>query len=293
MRTFAYERPTHIDEAVALLEDAGPEARPLAGGTDLIIRLRDGTIRPTTVVDLKGIAELDAEIGDRDGGLRIGARTVMTDITEDPRVRRDYRALADGAAVVGSVQIRNRATLAGNICNASPAADTAPALLVHGARVAVVGPGGARSIPIDEVFVRSGVTTLARGELVTSIELPRPLSPVGAVHVRRTRRRGHDLASVTLACAVAADGVTRIGYGSLGPRPLLVVDRTGLLADPTASDLAKMRLLEEMFVEASPSPRSMRASPEYRLAMLHVLGLRAVAIAIARLGELSPGTKPS
>jgi CO/xanthine dehydrogenase FAD-binding subunit len=293
MRTFAYERPSHIDEAVALLEDAGPEARPLAGGTDLIIRLRDGTIRPTTVVDVKGIAEIDAEIGDRDGELRIGALTVMTDITEDPRVRRDYRALADGAAVVGSVQIRNRATLAGNICNASPAADTAPALLVYGARVVVVGPGGARSIPIDEVFVRSGVTTLARAELVTSIELPRPLCPVGAVHVRRTRRRGHDLASVTLACAVAADGVTRIGYGSLGPRPLLVVDRTGLLADPTASDVAKMQLLEEMFVGASPSPGSMRASPTYRLAMLHLLGLRAVAIAIARLGELSPGMRPS
>ena len=293
MRTFAYERPTHIDEAVALLDAAGPDVRLLAGGTDLIIRLRDGTLRPQTVVDVKGIAELDAGIGDVDAGLRIGARTVMTDITEDPRVRRDYRALAEAAAVVGSVQIRNRATLAGNIANASPAADTAPALLVYGARVVVAGPSGARTIPIDEVFVRSGVTTFARGELITAIELPRPTGPAGAVHVRRTRRRGHDLASVTLACAVSADGVTRIGYGSLGPRPVLVSDETGLLADPTAPDLAKMQRLETMFVEASPSQRSMRASPEYRLAMLHVLGLRAVAVAIERLGELRRGGAPS
>src|SRR4249920_3163727 len=209
MRTFAYERPTHLDEAVALLAEAGPEARPLAGGTDLIIRLRDGTIRPRTVVDVKGIAELDAGIGETaDGGLRIGARTVMTDITEDQRVRRDYRALAEAAAYVGSVQIRNRATLAGNIGNASPAADTLPALLVYGARVVVVGPGGARTIPIDDVLVRSGVTTIERNELITAIELPAPTGPTGAVHLRRTRRRGHDLASVTLACAVCDAGIT-------------------------------------------------------------------------------------
>jgi carbon-monoxide dehydrogenase medium subunit len=212
----------------------------------------------------------------------------MTDITEDPRIRRDFRALADGAAVVGSVQIRNRATLAGNIGNASPAADTVPALLVYGARVVVVGPAGVRTIPIDDVFVRSGVTTLARGELITAIELPRP-APSGAVHVRRTRRRGHDLASVTLACAVTADGVTRIGYGSLGPRPLLVVDETGVLADPASSEAARIERLEAMFVDASPSPRSMRASPEYRLAMLRVLGLRAVVVAIERLAEHGRG----
>jgi carbon-monoxide dehydrogenase medium subunit len=286
MRAFAYERPTHLDDAVALLDEHGPEARPLAGGTDLIIRLRDGTIRPRVVVDLKGVEDLDAEIrevGDGEAGLTIGARAVMTDIVADERIRRDHQALAEAAAVVGAVQIRNRATLAGNICNASPAADTVPALLVFGARVVVAGPAGVRTVPADDVFVRSGVTTLARGELVTSIELPRPAGPIGSVHVRRTRRRGHDLAAVTLACAVDDAGLTRIAYGSLGPRPLLVVDDTGLLADRTAPDRAKMERLETLFVGASPSPTSMRASPEYRLAMLHVLGLRAVGVAIDRL----------
>ena len=285
MRAFAYERPTRLDDAVSLLVEHGSDARLLAGGTDLIIRLRDGTVRPRVVVDVKRIAELDAGIRDDGARIVVGARTVMTDIASHERIRRDFTALAEAAAVVGSIQIRNRATLAGNICNASPAADTSPALLVYGATVVAAGPSGVRRIPIDDFFVRSGVTTLRGDELVTAIELPAAATPRGSVHVRRTRRRGHDLASVTLACAVHADGTTRLAYGSLGPRPLLVVDDTGVLADPGASDAAKLERLEALFVDASPSPRSMRASPEYRLAMLHVLGLRAVERAIDRLGH--------
>lgn len=283
MQPFEYERPTSLAGALALLSEHGGDARLLAGGTDLIIRLRDGTVRPRVVIDVKGIAELDGEIREADGYLRIGATTVMTDIAADERIRRDHRALAEAAAVVGAVQIRNRATLAGNICNASPAADTVPALLVDDARVVVAGPAGSRQIPLDEFLVRSGVTTLAPDELVTAIELPRPVAPRGTVHLRRTRRRGHDLASVTVACAVMPDGVTRIAYGSLGPRPLLVVDASGLLADPAAGDDAKRERLAALFVDASPSPTSMRSGPEYRLAMLHVLGLRAVHTAIERL----------
>ncbi|MEA2608477.1 MAG: aerobic carbon-monoxide dehydrogenase medium subunit [Chloroflexota bacterium] len=285
MRAFAYERPATLAQAIALLAQHGPEARPLAGGTDLIIRLRDGSVRPRIVIDLKRIAELDGEIRETDGHLAIGAKAVMTEIAADERIRRDYEALAEAASVVGSVQIRNRATLAGNACNASPAADTAPALLVFGACLVVEGSAGTRRIPIDDFFVRSGVTTLGRDELVTAIELPRAETRRGSVHVRRTRRRGHDLASVTLTCAVQADGVTRLAYGSLGPRPILVADDTGVLADPAAPNLAKMQRLESLFVEASPSARSMRASPEYRLAMLHVLGVRAIATAIERLGQ--------
>jgi CO/xanthine dehydrogenase FAD-binding subunit len=285
MRAFAYERPLRLDDAITLLAEHGTEARLLAGGTDLIIRIRDGSLQPRVVVDMKGITELDGEIREGDDGLVVGAGTTMTTIAADQRIRRDHAALAEAAAVVGSVQIRNRATLAGNVCNASPAADTAPALLVDGARVTVAGPAGTRTIPIDELFVRSGVTTLASDEIVTSIGLPPPPGPRATVHVRRTRRRGHDLASVTLACAVGVDGMTRIAYGSLGPRPVLVVDDTGLLADPAAPDLEKMRRLEVLFAAASPSARSMRASPEYRLAMLHVLGLRAVGTAIDRLAQ--------
>ncbi|HEX7399675.1 MAG TPA: xanthine dehydrogenase family protein subunit M [Candidatus Limnocylindrales bacterium] len=285
MHTFAYARPTLLAEAVALLEAHGPDARLLAGGTDLVIRLRDGTARPGVVIDIKRIAEMRPSIREEAGCLVIGAGTVMTDIAADERVRRSYPALAEAAAVVGSVQIRNRATLAGNVCNASPAADTAPALLVHAARVVAVGPAGTRRIPIDGFFVRSGVTTLARAEIVTAIELPLPDRAMGAVHVRRTRRRGHDLASVTLCCGVDATGVTRIAYGSVGPRPVLAVDESGVLADPTAPGAAKEAIFERLFADASPSPRSMRASPDYRLAMLRVLGARALRIAIDRLAR--------
>jgi carbon-monoxide dehydrogenase medium subunit len=282
MRAFAYERPANLDEAVALLADQAADARPLAGGTDLIIRLRDGTLQPRTVVDVKGIAEIDDGIRENDGVLTIGARATMTAVATDERIQREFAALAEAALVVGAVQIRNRATLAGNIANASPAADTVPALLIYDATVVAVGSGGRRRIPIDDVFVRSGVTTLEPGELITAIELPRPAGRRGSVHLRRTRRRGHDLASVTLACAILDDGTTRIAFGSLGPRPLLVVDEIGVLADDAASDDAKRARLEELFVDASPSPNSMRASPDYRLAMLRVLGHQAIDAATQR-----------
>jgi len=285
MRTFDYDRPDMLADALALMADADGAARPLAGGTDLIIRIRDGSIRPRTVVDVKGIAEFSRDIRIEEGWLRIGARTTMTDLLRDERIRRDYTALAEAAAYVGSVQIRNRATLAGNICNASPAADTAPALLAFEARVVGVGQRGRRVIPLDDFFVRSGVTTLAPGDLVEAIEMPVRSGRRGSVHARRTRRRGHDLASVTLAVAIDEDGVTRVSYGSVGPRPVLAIDDTGLLADPAAGDDAVRDRLDELFAAAAPSPTSMRASPEYRLAMLRVMGLRAVRDARKRIAS--------
>jgi len=206
----------------------------------------------------------------------------MTDIGADPAVRRDFAALADAAMVVGSAQIRNRATLAGNLCNASPAADTAPALLVFGAVVVAVGPTGERRIPVDDFFVRSGVTTLGPGELVAAIELPLPAAPRGSAHVRRTRRRGHDLASVTLAVVVDADGGARIAYGSVGPRPILAATADELV-DAGLADDARARLLDALFAAATPSPTSLRASPDYRLAMLRVLARRGVDAARTRL----------
>ena len=284
MHPFVYERPRTLAEAIALLERHQPDARLLAGGTDLIIRLRDRSLRPSMVIDLKRVDELRPTIREAEGRLWIGATSVMTDIAADPRVRRHFVALAEAASVIGSVQIRNRATLAGNICNASPAADTAPALLVYGATVVAVGSIGTRRIPIDEFFVRSGVTTLQRDELIVAIELPLPTLRMGATHVRRTRRRGHDLASVTLTCGVDESGVTRLAYGSVGPRPVLEVDETGTLAAGTTRE-ARADVLERMFAGATPSPRSMRASPDYRLAMLRVLGERALDTAIHRLGE--------
>jgi CO/xanthine dehydrogenase FAD-binding subunit len=285
MQRFAYERPTELSDAIGLLVANGEAARPLSGGTDLIIRLRDRTIEAGVVVDVKRVPELAGGIRHEGDRLVIGANTVMTDIAADETIRTRFTALAEAAIVVGSVQIRNRASLAGNICNASPAADTAPALLVYGAVVVVAGPDGTRRIPIDEWFVRSGVTTIRDGELVTAVELPLGDGPVGSTHVRRTRRRGHDLASVTLAVAVPRDGPVTLSYGSVGPRPWVVSDSSGTLADPGSSTEARAAALDRLFSSAAPSPTSMRASPEYRLAMLRVLGMRALETAHRRLAE--------
>ncbi len=284
MLPFSYARPDGLADAIALLAEHGPDARVLAGGTDLIIRLRDGSLRPALVIDVKRVPELAPGIRvDGRGTLVIGALTTMTELAGHPLIRRDLAALAEAAAVVGSVQIRNRATLAGNLCNASPAADTAPSLLVHGAVVVAAGPEGERRIALDDFFVRSGVTTLAPSELVVAVEIPPPASRVASAHQRRTRRRGHDLASVTLACGVDGVGPARIAYGSVGPRPHLRVDASGALADPGADAAARAPALEAIFADASPSARSMRAGPDYRLAMLRVLGRRALDTALGRL----------
>jgi carbon-monoxide dehydrogenase medium subunit len=282
-RSFAYQRPVTVADAVALLERHGADAQILAGGTDLIIGLRDRTILPSVVIDLKRIPELGTGIRENAGWLSIDARATMTQVSAHPAIRSHFFALVEAADVVGSVQIRNRATLAGNICNASPAADTAPPLLVFGARVLVHGPAGERRIPIAHFFVRSRETTLRRGELVKAVELPVPTQPVGAAYVRLTRRRGTDLASITLCCGVERSGVSFLAYGSVGPKPLLFTDESGVLADPSAPEDAKLAILEGMLSAASPSPRSVRASPEYRTAMLRVLALRGLQAAVDRL----------
>jgi CO/xanthine dehydrogenase FAD-binding subunit len=268
VRRFEYARPSTLPEAVALLTYEGERAKVLAGGTDLLIRLRDRTLTPAVVVDIKRIPEMAPAITQESGRVRISAGTTMTTLVESDLLRRSFPALVEAARYVGSVQIRNRATLAGNQCNASPAADTATPLLVYGAVVVATGTGGERRIPLDEFFVRSGVTTLAVGELVTAIELPLPSGARRSAFQRRTRRRGHDLASVTVAIALAEDGA-RLAYGSLGPRPRLLVGEPGSVEE----------LLERAVSEATPSPTSMRAGPEYRLAMLRVLGRRAIEAA--------------
>ena len=271
-------------EASALLEESGAEAAPLAGGTDLLVELRSGDRTPAMVVDIKRVAELPPSIELVDGHLRIGATTTLWAVERDETVRAAFPALAEAAATVGSVQIRNRATLAGNICHASPAADTPPALLVYGAEVTIAGPQGARRMPLSEFFLGPGVTVLGPGDLVTGVELPLPPRPCGAAFGRVTRRRGVDLATVNLACQVDAAGNTRVACGAVGPRPFLVSDHSGTLADPGASDAAKAALLRELLSRASPIT-DLRASREYRQAMLEVIGLRLLRACALQLAD--------
>lgn len=291
VRRFAYERPGTLAETSRLLLEAGAEACILAGGTDLVVGLRDGSIAPRVVIDIKRVAELGTEaISRMDGSLRFSALAVMSEVEADPRVLDGLPALAEAARVVGSVQIRHRATLAGNICNGSPAADTAPPLLVYGATVVVSGPNGERRVAIDELILGPGRVALERGELVSAIEVPIPASGVGSAYTRLVRRRGTDLASVTMCAAVDREDRVRLAYGSVGPRAFLVRDDSGVLADPEAAPEARAAALEELLSQASPSPRSIRASPDYRLAMLRVLAMRALGVALERrAGSASRG----
>ncbi len=283
MRRFVYERPGTLAEATRLLAEAGAGARILAGGTDLVVGLRDGSVQPAVVVDLKRVAEFGgATITDGGEVIRFGALATMSEIEHCDLVHAELPALAEAARVVGSVQIRNRATLAGNVCNGSPAADTTPPLLVYGAMIVVVGPDGQRRVPIDDFIVGPKQVDLQPGELVAAIEIPKHEPPFGCAYTRLVRRRGTDLASVTMCAAVSGAGTAHLAYGSVGPRPFLVCDMSGVLADPGAVAEERAAILEQLLSQATPSPRSIRASPDYRLAMLRVLAVRALATAIDR-----------
>jgi carbon-monoxide dehydrogenase medium subunit len=286
LKSFQYVRPDSVDKVVALLGVHGAAARLLAGGTDLLVRFRLGHVRPTIVIDLKRADGLGSDITEVGSSLRVGARVVMADIITDQRIRRHFPALVEAARVVGSVQIRHRATLAGNICNASPAADTAPALLVYGAVVNVIGPTGARSVPVVDFFTGPGQTVIACDEIVASIDLPIPGAPVGAAFGRLTRRRGVDLGTLIVCCLVTPSGETRIALGAVAPRPVLIQEdntqvnrRTGPFAGDTMVDRAM----------AHTSPISdVRASREYRTAMLPVFIRRTLQIATDRLQRAQP-----
>lgn len=264
-----YLRPESLGELLSLLEQHGPTARLLAGGTDLLVRLKKGHDFPAVVIDLKRVAELRADIIETDGALRIGARAVMTDVVEHARVRALFPALVEAALVVGSVQIRNRATVAGNLCNASPAADTAPPLLAYGAQLHLTGARGSRRIPLEDFFTGPGRTSLAAGEIVESIDLPVPRERTGGAFARLTRRHGVDLAIVNLCCVVRESGEARLAFGAVGPRPFVV-------------DARENARLDEIVARASPIS-DLRASDEYRTAMLPILARRALQTAKERL----------
>jgi carbon-monoxide dehydrogenase medium subunit len=272
---FQYVRPGTLDTALAILNESGTAARLLAGGTDVLVRLRSGHIRPGVVVDVKRIDDLDSGITQVGSVLRIGARCTMAELLASRRVRGSFPALIEAAAVVGSVQIRNRATLAGNLCNASPAADTAPALLAYGAIVNTIGVGGERHLPISEFFKGPGRTALEPAELVTSIDVPIPTAPLGAAFMRLTRRRGVDLAILSVCCTVSRDGGVRVALGAVAPTPLLA---TGI----NLEDGQQQAIIAGIAAQASPIS-DVRAADDYRAAMLPVFIKRALALAIERL----------
>jgi carbon-monoxide dehydrogenase medium subunit len=279
MRSFAYARPGSLAEAYDVLESAGPgDVRMIVGGTDLIVGLQSGKVAPRVVVDLKHLADLPPRIGEVDGRITVSAVTTLSELIADERIQRWFPALVQAAQTVGSVQIRNRASLTGNICNASPAYDTGPALLAYDAVIVLSGRRGERRLPVADFVLGPRRTDLRPGEIATSVELPIPEQPLGATFARLTRRRGVDLATLSLCCAVGVRR-TRFAFGAVAPRPFVVDDDSGVLADPAAPDAEREETLRGMTAHASPIT-DVRGGADYRQAMLLVLSRRALAAAL-------------
>lgn len=285
---FTLARPGTLDETLALLKEHGAEACVLSGGTDLIVQLRARKLTPRIVIDLKRVKSLRRDINESVTGLQIGGLALLADIIADERILRHFPVLAEAASTVGSVQIRNRATLPGNICNASPAADTIPALLVHDAVVNLVSPDGERSVPLKEFFLGPGKTVRRSDEIVISIALPWNRTTVGAAFDRLTRRRGVDLASINVCCLVNASGRARFAFGAVGPRPIVADDASGRLADPAIDEQQMDRLLLRIIEQTRPIS-DVRASQAYRSAMLLVLSRRVLREALRRLQRAAQG----
>ena len=273
-----YYRPTSRADALAALAEGGERARPLVGGTDLLVGLRHHTLEPDLLVDLKAVTDLPEPVVATDDGVQIGATYTLGELVRHPVVQEWYPALVEAALTVGSVAIRNRASLVANSCNASPAADTAPPLLVHGARVTIAALDGDRTASLDEFFLGPRRTLCGPGELVTRIDLPRPAPGSGSAFRRLTRRRGVDLATVSVAAVVGPDSELVLGMGAVGPRPLRAQspDRVDV-----ADDAALDRALDQLLAVATPIS-DVRGSREYRVATLRVLTKRAVLAAADR-----------
>lgn len=283
MTPFDYVSPLQLPETSDALAFHGADARLLSGGTDLHVALRHGHLTTPCVIDLKRVEELKPSI-ERDGGyLRISAQTTMTALGRYLTDQGLFPSLRDAAAVVGSIQIRNRATLVGNICNASPAADTVPVLSAMGAEVEVYAAHGCRSRPVKDFIEGNRKIDLGLGEIVTAVRIPLPVDPRGCAFDRITRRRGVDLATCNIAVTVSAEEVV-VAFGAVSPRPLVLRDQSGLLANPDAPEQDLAAAIETLAAQAAPIT-DVRASAGYRSAMLSFLGSRALAKAHDRFAK--------
>ncbi len=283
MRPFRYLTPRRLDEALALLT---PAAVPLAGGTDLFLRMERRQALPDTIMDLKRIPGLD-EIAAAGDGLRIGALAVMETLAGAPAVVGDYDALAEAARVVGSIQTRNRATVGGNLANASPAADTATPLIALGAAVEIAAAAGTREMPVEQLFQGPGRAAVGGDELLTAIHVPARPARSGSAF-QRCVRTAMDIALVNCAAFVRLDeddpdtvAEARIALGAVGPTPLRSAS--------AEQRLTGARLDEHVVEEAGECAASdarpiddVRASADYRREMVRVLTRRAIRSAFRR-----------
>ncbi len=279
---FDYVRPPTIEQALSCLSPDFPVRHQVfAGGTDMLPKLKSREVAaPPRLIDLKGISGLDRITFDNRRGLTIGACAAIRDVARDAEVRRRYTALAEGAALIASNQLQHRGTIVGNVCNAVPSADSAPALLVHDTQVVCASARGERSVPLEDFFVDVGMTALLPGEIVTQLILPVPQAAERSTYLKLAPRGRMDLAVVGVAVALVLDrGVVRrarIALGSAAPVPLRAFEAEAALLDQRVDDGLIARVAA-IAAEHTRTRTSHRASASYRRSMLEVLVRRALS----------------
>jgi aerobic carbon-monoxide dehydrogenase medium subunit len=283
-----YEAPNTVESAVGLLAGERGQAFVLAGGTDLLVRLKSGFIEPDLILDVKGIDKFNT-ITAENGGFRIGAAVCAAKLGEHEDVRRMWPGVVEAAELIGSKQVQGRATMVGNLCNASPAADSVPAMIAAGATVTIVGPKGRRTVPVEEVATGPGKTSLAKGELVESVFLPARPPRSGDPYLRFIPRSEMDIAVVGAGVSLSLDPSgkctqARVSLGAVAERVLLVEEAARAIIGTAVDD----RALEALAAAASRACRPIddkRGTKQFRIKVAGVLARRATKIAHERAGR--------
>jgi len=285
LHAIQYEAPTSLEQALGLLAAHGENARAICGGTDIIIQLRAGTRRPDYLIDVKHISELTQLSFDSATGLRLGAAVRCIEIHESQLMRRYYPGLCEAAHLIGSLQIQGRASVGGNLCNGSPAADTTPALIALGAVARIVGPKGERRVNVDEFVLSPGRTVMQPGELLIELLIAPPPAHSADAYLRFIPRNEMDIAVVGVGASVTLDGdrcvAARISLGAVAATPLF--------AEKASASLIGKEMNTEAFdaagdlATALSSPiDDMRGTAEFRRHLVGVLTRRTLEIAVRR-----------
>jgi carbon-monoxide dehydrogenase medium subunit len=280
-----YEAPDSLEGAVALLAAAQGEARVLAGGTDLLVQMRADVLDPDLIVDIKKIKETRA-VSEEKGGWRIGAAVTGAELKEHARLKKAWPGVVEAANLIGSTQVQGRATLGGNLCNGSPAADSVPALIAAGAVATLVGPKGTRDLPVEDVMLGPRKLALGKGEIVASFLLPPRPARSSDAYLRFIPRTEMDIAVVGAGVSLTVDGAglitaARVSLGAVAARVLLVAEAAQAIVGSRLDVPAQERL--EAAARAACRPiDDKRGTVEFRIQVAGVLARRAALIALDR-----------
>lgn len=281
MGPFEYFEPLSIEETVSLLKKYGDKAKVLAGGTDLVPQMKEKTIRPEFVISIGRIANLDYIRLNGEKGLKIGALTTLRSIEQSPQLQPKYGLICQSASQMASIAVRNVATVGGNLCNASPSADIATALMTLSATVKLVGATGERIVPLEDFFTGPGATILKTNELLTEVQIPSPPAHTAGVYIKYTTRGGEELALIGVAALLtlsAGDGTctdAKLALGAVAPTPIRARRAEGVLKGKKIDQELIEKAARTASDESSPID-DIRGSAEYRREMLKIFTRDAI-----------------